>query len=62
MSISDVPPIYGDYAAVYDRTGQMRFSILMELYLREVLERHAAPGRRMLDLACGTGTLALMMA
>ncbi|HSH81548.1 MAG TPA: class I SAM-dependent methyltransferase [Herpetosiphonaceae bacterium] len=57
-----MPAIYGDYAAVYDRTGQMRFSILMELYLREVLERHPAPGPRMLDLACGTGTLALMMA
>ncbi len=62
MSTSEMPPIYGDYAAVYDRTGQMRFSILMEMYLREVLERHAVPGRRMLDLACGTGTLALMMA
>lgn len=62
MSTSQLPLIYGDYAAVYDRTGQMQFSILMELYLREVLERHTVPSRRMLDLACGTGTLALMMA
>ncbi len=54
--------VYRDYAAVYDRSGQMRFSVLMDMYLREVLLHHPSPGRRMLDLACGTGTLALMQA
>ena len=53
---------YEHYAAVYDRTGQMRFSILMSMYLGEILRRHACPGKRMLDLACGTGTLALLQA
>jgi SAM-dependent methyltransferase len=40
----------------------MRFAIIMGMYLKEVLGRHHVPGRRMLDLACGTGTLALLMA
>lgn len=40
----------------------MRFAIIMGMYLKEALGRHLAPGRRMLDLACGTGTLALLMA
>lgn len=40
----------------------MRFAIIMGMYLKEVLGRHLAPVRRMLDLACGTGTLALLMA
>ena len=51
---------YGEYAAVYDHTGQIRFSILMAQYLRDIIARHPPPGRRMIDLACGTGTLALM--
>jgi SAM-dependent methyltransferase len=54
--------IYTTYARVYDRSGQMRFAIIMGMYLKEVLGRHHAPGLRMLDLACGTGTLALLMA
>lgn len=53
---------YHEYAAVYDRSGQMRFSVLMDMYLRDLLRVHAVAGRRMLDLACGTGTLALLMA
>jgi ubiquinone/menaquinone biosynthesis C-methylase UbiE len=53
---------YQRYALVYDQTGQLRFSIMMAMYLREVLQRYPPPGRRMLDLACGTGTLALMQA
>src|SRR5688572_13640084 len=55
-------PIYHTYAALYDRSGQIRFSVLMQIYLPEVLAQHQAPGKRMLDLACGTGTLALMQA
>jgi len=53
---------YDQYAAVYDRSGQLHFSVLMDLYLRDLLRVHPAPGRRMLDLGCGTGTLALLMA
>jgi len=34
----------------------------MNQYLSEVLARHPLAGRRALDLACGTGTLALLLA
>ncbi len=54
-------PIYDAYAPFYDGSGQIRFAILMNQYLRELLERHPVAGRRALDLACGTGTLALML-
>jgi predicted TPR repeat methyltransferase len=54
--------IYDRYAAVYDGSGQIRFALLLAAYLDEVLQRHEVRGRRMVDLACGTGTLALMMA
>lgn len=53
---------YQNYAPYYDATGQIRFAVLMHQYLREVLTRHPVPGHRMLDLACGTGTLALLFA
>ena len=53
---------YQAYAPFYDITGQIRFAVLMAQYLREVLARHPLAGRRALDLACGTGTLALMLA
>ena len=55
-------PIYQDYAPFYDGSGQIRFAVLMGQYLREVLERHPVAGRRALDLACGTGTLAIILA
>jgi SAM-dependent methyltransferase len=53
---------YDEYAALYDRSGQLSFSVLVDLYLRDLLRQHPVTGRSMLDLACGTGTLALMMA
>lgn len=64
--------MYTHYAEYYD-AGQMRFSILMFAYLQELLRSHpivederssaeTPQPRRMIDLACGTGTLALMMA
>lgn len=54
--------IYSDYAPFYDGSGQIRFAVLMSRYLDEVLIRHPVAGRRALDLACGTGTLALALA
>lgn len=57
-----VSDIYSGYALAYDRSGQIRFAVLMNLYLGDILERHPVPGMRMLDLACGTGTLAILRA
>jgi ubiquinone/menaquinone biosynthesis C-methylase UbiE len=54
--------IYHDYAPFYDGSGQLRFAVLIGQYLRELLVRHPVAGRRALDLACGTGTLALLLA
>jgi ubiquinone/menaquinone biosynthesis C-methylase UbiE len=51
--------IYQRYADVYDQSGQVAFSLKMIPYLQELLQRHAPPGRAVLDLACGTGTVAL---
>jgi SAM-dependent methyltransferase len=53
---------YREYAPFYDGSGQVRFAMLMDQYLSEVLVRHPVAGRRALDLACGTGTLALLLA
>jgi ubiquinone/menaquinone biosynthesis C-methylase UbiE len=54
--------IYDRYAEVYDESGQIGFSLRMIPYLDELLQRHPAPGRSLLDLACGTGTIALSFA
>jgi ubiquinone/menaquinone biosynthesis C-methylase UbiE len=54
--------IYDHYAQIYDDSGQIVFSIKMIPYLSELLDRHHVPGRSMLDLACGTGTVALSFA
>jgi len=54
--------IYHDYAPFYDGSGQLRFAVLIGQYLRELLVRHPIAGRCALDLACGTGTLALLLA
>lgn len=55
-------PIYDAYAPLYDNSGQIRFSLLMFHYLHDILATHEVAGRRMLDVACGTGTLALLLA
>lgn len=55
-------PPYERYAPLYDQSGQMRFAVLVHLYLRDLLRQHPVSGRRALDLACGTGTLALLLA
>jgi predicted TPR repeat methyltransferase len=54
--------IYDRYAPLYDASGQVRFALLVGVYLRELLARHPVAGRRALDLACGTGTLAMLLA
>jgi SAM-dependent methyltransferase len=54
--------IYQQYAPFYDGSGQIRFAVLVEQYLRELLQQHHIVGNTALDLACGTGTLALMLA
>lgn len=54
--------IYDQYARVYDESGQIAFSLKMIPYLDQLLQRHPAPARSMLDLACGTGTVAVAFA
>ncbi|KPL22694.1 MAG: hypothetical protein AMJ93_06575 [Anaerolineae bacterium SM23_84] len=54
--------IYDQYAKVYDDSGQIAFSIKMIPYLEGLLQLHPVPGCTMLDLACGTGTVALSFA
>lgn len=54
--------IYRSYASVYDRSGHLRFSVLMAYYLRELCQRHPVVGEYALDIACGTGMLALLLA
>ena len=47
---------------MYDASGQIAFSEQMIPYLRRVLDRHPVLHGAMLDLACGTGTVAIAMA
>ncbi len=54
--------IYERYAEIYDRSGQIGFSLRMIPHLLELLERRGFQGETMLDLACGTGTVALAFA
>ena len=54
--------IYDRYADIYDRSGQVSFSLRMIPYLLEVLDRRGFAGASMLDLACGTGTVAVAFA
>lgn len=54
--------IYETYARVYDRSGQIAYALKMLPYLDEVLTRHAFIGDSAVDVACGSGTLALGLA
>ncbi|MHB1004665.1 MAG: class I SAM-dependent DNA methyltransferase [Chloroflexota bacterium] len=54
--------IYDRYAEVYDASGQVHFSLRMIAYLTDLLPRLGWRGESALDLACGTGTLALAYA
>jgi len=54
--------VYEEYAEVYDRSGQLAFSLKMLSYLEKLLQRHPVQGRTVLELACGTGTVAVALA
>jgi ubiquinone/menaquinone biosynthesis C-methylase UbiE len=54
--------IYQAYAEVYDASGQLAFSQRMVPYLRQLFECHAMQGDTLVDLACGTGTVAIALA
>jgi len=66
--VKEIPPrevpvsIYKGYAEVYDQSGQLAFSLRMLPYLGQLLERHPVQGKVLLELACGTGTVAIAMA
>lgn len=51
--------MYEDYARVYDRSGQYRFSLTMARYCRKLWALFGAHPKTLLDLACGTGTAAV---
>ncbi|PDW04926.1 class I SAM-dependent methyltransferase [Candidatus Viridilinea mediisalina] len=51
--------IYNSYAPIYDAIGQGAFAAQLVVHL---LAARAAPPRRVLDLACGTGAAALALA
>jgi ubiquinone/menaquinone biosynthesis C-methylase UbiE len=53
---------YQRYAAMYDGSGQVRYALLATMYVQELLQRHGVVGQRMIDIACGTGTLATQFA
>lgn len=61
MSLFTTPP-YSRYAEIYDQTGQSRFGLRMLTYIRKILQTHQWQGGRVLDLACGTGAVALRLA
>jgi len=58
--------MYEEYARVYDQSGQFAFSLKMIPYLGRLIERHpivCVPAKNtMVDLACGTGTVAIGLA
>jgi ubiquinone/menaquinone biosynthesis C-methylase UbiE len=54
--------IYERLAEVYDSGGWMEYSRRLFPYLQDILRRFRFRPKRILDLACGTGTLAIAMA
>jgi len=54
--------IYKRLAEVYDSGGWIEYSRRLLPYLQEVLRRFRFRPQRILDLACGTGTVAVSMA
>lgn len=54
--------MYDSLAAVYDISGQSRFSLKMIGYLLEILALRRIKPHRIADLACGTGAAAVALA
>jgi ubiquinone/menaquinone biosynthesis C-methylase UbiE len=54
--------IYDNLAEAYDLTGQSRFSLKMVGYMLEMLALRRFKGRKICDLACGTGAAAVALA
>ncbi len=54
--------VYNRFADVYDKTGSDRFSIKMFGYTQRLLSRLRFKPHSILDLACGTGTAAVLWA
>jgi ubiquinone/menaquinone biosynthesis C-methylase UbiE len=54
--------VYQKFAEVYDKIGSDRFSAKMYRYTQRLLRRVDYRPRSVLDLACGTGTAAIMWA
>lgn len=54
--------VYNRFADVYDKMGSDRFSIKMFGYTQRLLSKLRIKPRSILDLACGTGTAAVLWA
>lgn len=54
--------IYDKYAEIYDATGQDEFGKRMLVDLHKILKEVGIQPSRALDLACGTGTVAVLLA
>ena len=53
---------YEKFARVYDQMGSDKFSARMFEYTQQILTRLKYQPKSVLDLACGTGTAAMMWA
>ena len=53
---------YEKFARVYDRMGSDKFSVRMFVYTQQILTRLKYQPKSVLDLACGTGTAAMLWA
>ncbi|HHW09104.1 MAG TPA: class I SAM-dependent methyltransferase [Firmicutes bacterium] len=53
---------YSRFAEIYDRIGGDEFSLNFLPRLLQIIAKYGAQTRRVLDLACGTGSLAIMLA
>jgi SAM-dependent methyltransferase len=51
--------VYSNLALLYDSLMQDVDYRRWAAYLQQLIQRYAAPGRRLLDLGCGTGSLAI---
>ncbi len=53
---------YSRYARLYDSLGQSEFGLAVLPLVEQAMQRYRVPEGRALDLACGTGTVALTLA